>query len=167
MNSGEYSQLYLWSEVSVETDDRIVLTCSVKVMQWPETMLSKLTTFPCIHWVDEDILLRHWLYFEVGKLPLIHYFELGKGAIYSNVRYTSFEQSPVFNGPLSDLIQQVYVPSVAMHVPPFLHGSDSHGLITAKYTDLTSTCVRTVSMMSRSSNRYEPIPLQGFITFVS
>ena len=29
----------------------IMITCPSKVLQWIETMLSKLATFPCFHWV--------------------------------------------------------------------------------------------------------------------
>ena len=36
----------------------IVVTCSSKVMQWTDTVLSKLATFPFIHWVTKENLTK-------------------------------------------------------------------------------------------------------------
>ena len=39
----------------------IMVTCSSKIVQSPETILSKLATFPCIHWVAVGCVpTAHW-----------------------------------------------------------------------------------------------------------
>ena len=54
------------SEVkSVSKQDLFISICPGKVMQWTETILSKLATFPYIHWVVVCYLkcarpVRHW-----------------------------------------------------------------------------------------------------------
>ena len=48
MNFGKFSQLHLWNKISVEAGSP---HCDHMVKQWPETMFSKLATFPNTHWV--------------------------------------------------------------------------------------------------------------------
>ena len=48
---------FLCETKSVSKQDALILIArSSKIVQWTKTMLSKLTTFPCIHWVMETKL---------------------------------------------------------------------------------------------------------------
>ena len=45
---------FIWETKPVSKQDVLIkVTCLSKVVQWTETMLSKLATFPYIHWVEK------------------------------------------------------------------------------------------------------------------
>ena len=48
MNQGKCSQLHLWSEESIKAGCSFLITRPSKVVQWAETIVTKLATFPYI-----------------------------------------------------------------------------------------------------------------------